>query len=94
MEQLQYLDAVLILMKKTLFIGVLMAAVLTMVLLTITVPTFAENNTTDVISNQKAVVSGIKPNVQLCEQINDDSPNTGILIIPSQGICLGTTPVP
>jgi hypothetical protein len=64
-------------MKKVLPIGVLMAGVLTAVFLTTPVPTFAsgDSSTTHIIveTNQKAIVSGLKPNVQNCAQINLDA---------------------
>jgi hypothetical protein len=64
-------------MNKALTIGVLMAAVLTAIFLTTPMPTFAggDSSTTHIIveTNQKAVVSGFKPNVQNCAQINLDA---------------------
>jgi archaellin len=63
-------------MKKTLPIaGVLMAAVLTAVLLTTAVPTYADSSTTntEIKNSQKATASGIKPNVQNCAQNNIDT---------------------
>ena len=58
----------------------MIAVVLTVTLFTTTLPTYADDSSsTDVTtsSNQKAIVSGIKPNVLLCEQINlFDSKNT------------------
>jgi hypothetical protein len=64
-------------MKKALTIGVLTATVLTAVFLTMPVPAFASGDrsetTIPVETNQKAVVSGFKPNVQNCAPTNLDA---------------------
>lgn len=63
-------------MKKTLsVVGVFMAAVLTAAVLTTTAPAYADTSTTNSIikNDQKALVSGNKPNVQNCAQNNIDA---------------------